>query len=179
MTRFLFLLASARSGGNTETLARRAAAALPIEAAQDWRDLSAPALPLFHDRRHNDSYGPPDPVAADLLAATRAASDLVFVCPLYWYGLPAPAKLYLDHWSHWMRIDPTFRPGFQHKRIWLVMTHSGSSPQEIAPAVDCVRLSAQYMGARFRGTLLGFANAPGQIHQDSAALLAADRFFAA
>ncbi len=176
---FLFLLSSARRGGNTETLARRAAAALPARVGQDWRDLNSPGLPAFRDRRHGDHYDPPEPAAQALRTATEVATDLVFVCPLYWYGLPAPAKLYLDHWSHWMRLGTGFREGMAGKRIWLVMTHSGSRPEEIAPAVDCLRHSASYMKAAFMGTLLGFANAPGEILADAAALAAADRFFTA
>lgn len=176
---FLFLLSSARPQGNTLTLARVAAESLPPGTTQEWRDLTDPALPAFHDRRHGDRYGPPDPVAAGLMQATLAATDLVFAAPLYWYGLPAPAKLYLDHWSHWMRIDPGFKPAMAAKRIWLILTHSGSTPEEIAPAVDCVRFSARYMGATFAGTLLGYCNAPGEILADARALAAARTFFAA
>lgn len=176
---FLFLLSSARPDGNTLTLARAAAESLPAGATQVWRDLTDPALPAFHDRRHGDRYGPPEPVAAALMQDTLAATDLVLAAPLYWYGLPAPAKLYLDHWSHWMRFDAGFKPAMAAKRIWLILTHSGSTPEEIAPAVDCVRFSARYMKASFAGTLLGYANAPGEILADTAALTQARRFFAA
>jgi NAD(P)H-dependent FMN reductase len=177
--RFLFVKSSARPDGNTEALARFAAASLPADTVQDWRDLTAPALPPFHDRRHGDSYSAPDPVAADVMQATMAASDIVFVAPLYWYGLPAPAKLYLDHWSHWMRLpDSGFKPAMAGKRIWLVMAHSGSGPAEIAPAVDTLRLSAAYLHASFAGALLADCNAPGEFRADAAAMAAAPRFFA-
>ncbi len=176
----LFLLSGGRPGGNTETLARRAAAALPPDAVQTWRDLSQPLLPAFHDRRHGDRYGPPEGTAAACLAETMAASDIVVVAPLYWYGLPAPAKLYLDHWSHWMRLPETgFKAAMPAKRVWLVLAHSGSTPDQIRPAEDCLRFSAEYMGARFMGSLIGYANAPGEILSDAGALAAADRFFPA
>ena len=176
--RFLFLLSSARSGGNSETLARTAAAALPASTAQDWRNLNDPALPAFHDLRHGASYGPPNTVAADLASATILATDLVMVAPLYWYGLPAPAKLYLDHWSHWMRRPELgFKAAMASKRMWLVMAHSGSSPAEIAPAVATLRLSAEYLSMIWAGVLLGDANAPGDIQRDQAALTRAAHFF--
>ncbi|MDE3078860.1 MAG: NAD(P)H-dependent oxidoreductase, partial [Paracoccaceae bacterium] len=135
--RFLFLKASARTGGNTEALAR--AAALPDGAEAVWRDLTQPALPPFEDLRHGAGYGAPEAHAAVLSDETRRASDIVFVAPLYWYGLPAPAKLYLDHWSHWMRLDDGFKAAMAEKTIWLVMAHSGSSPEQIRPAVDSLR----------------------------------------
>lgn len=177
MRQFLFLQASARSGGNAASLARLAAEAL-TDAAQDWRDLTDPALPPFTDLRHGASYGAPGPVAEDLARATLAASDLVFVAPLYWYGLPAPAKLYLDHWSHWMRVPGLdFTARMAGKRMWLVMSHAGSAPAEIAPAVEGLKLAAAYLGMVWGGTLLVDANAPGQWRDDGAALAQARGFF--
>lgn len=178
--RFLFLVSSAREGGNTEALARRAAAALPAEVPRVWRDLSRPSLPVFEDRRHAGAYDPPEGAAAKAMAEHLAATDIVFVAPLYWYGLPAPAKLCLDHWSHWMRLPGSdFRAAMAAKTLWLVMVHSGSEPEEIAAGVDCLRFSARYMKMRWGGLLLGYANRPGEIAADGAALAAAERFFTA
>lgn len=177
MRRYLFLQSSARPGGNAEAVARLAAAHLTSEA-QDWRDLTSPALQPFQDLRHGAVYGPPEGVALDLVTATLAATDLVMVAPLYWYGLPAPAKLYLDHWSHWMRLpDLNFKPLMQQKTMWLVMAHASSSPEEIAPAVETLRLASAYLGMAWGGTLLVDANAPGAWAEDKAALMQAEGFF--
>lgn len=80
---------------------------------QQWLHLLDFPLPDFVDLRHNGAFQPPVGDARLLLEATLNATDLVLVAPLYWYGLPAPAKLYLDPWSGWLRI-----PGidFQKKR---------------------------------------------------------------
>jgi hypothetical protein len=97
----LFLLCSAREGGNSELPARRAAASLPPEVKQRWLRLRGLPLPPFDDIRHEEGAVYPEPEGAGLTLpeATPACSDLVFVAPLYWYGLPAAAKLYPDHWS--------------------------------------------------------------------------------
>lgn len=178
---FLFLTSSGRPDGNTEALARAAAAALPAGTTQRWRDLSAPMLPPFHDLRHGgESYAPPEGAAAELMAETLAATDIVVVAPLYWYGLPAPAKLYLDHWSHWMRLPGLgFRAAMEAKTLWGVVVHSGSTPEQIAPAVEALRFSAEYMPMRWGGALLGYANRPGEIAADAEALAQARTFFAA
>ena len=111
--RFAFLIASTREGGNSEVLARRAAATLPPHVVQQWLRLSDLPLPPFEDVRHVEggSYPPPTGNAATLLEATLGATDLVFAAPLYWYGVPASLKLYLDHWSGWMRV-----PGLEFSR---------------------------------------------------------------
>jgi NAD(P)H-dependent FMN reductase len=177
--RFLFLLASARSGGNSEILARLAAEALPTEVLQDWRDLRNANLPPFEDLRHAGEYGPVEGVSADLAEATLAATDIVFVAPLYWYGLPSLAKLCLDHWTHWMRAPGLdFKAHMANKTLWLVMAHSGSNAEQIATGVDTLRFSANYLSMRWGGALLGDANAPGDIAHDDAALQAAKTFFA-
>lgn len=185
--RFLFLQSSARDDGNAQGLARLAAAGLPADTDQEWRDLARAPLPPFEDHRHDggaDSgpqggYGKLTGLSRALAEATLAASDLVFVAPLYWYGLPAPAKLYLDHWSHWLRAPGLeFKARMAGKRMWLVMAHSGSSPAEIAPALDGLKLSAAYMGMIWAGALLVDANRPGDWRQDAAAVAAAAGFFA-
>lgn len=175
--KFLFLVSSARGEGNTVSLARQAAQSLPADATQDWRDLTG-ALPAFEDHRHDAGYGPLAPQAVTLAEATMACTDLVFVAPLYWYGLPAPAKLYLDHWSHWMRRpELDFKTRMRGKNVWLVMAHSGSTPAEIAPALDSLRLSAEYLAMHWRGALLTDANAPGDWQKDEAARTRATQFF--
>ena len=179
---FLFLQSSARPEGNSLGLARLAASFLPESAGLIWRDLNDPALPPFHDRRHGSgiAYGPPEAGAAELAAQTLEATDIVFVAPLYWYGLPAPAKLYLDHWSHWLRLpDLNFKARMAGKTLWLVMAHAGSTPEEIAPAIGTLHGSANYMSLKWGGVLLADANAPGGWRKDQSALAAARHFFAA
>ena len=178
--RFLFLLSSARQGGNTQSMARAAAAGLADSVAQDWCDLTKATLPAFEDLRHGASYGPLAAPLADLANRTMLASDIVFVAPLYWYGLPAPAKLYLDHWSHWMRLpDLGFKSRMAAKRAWLIMAHAGSSEAEIAPARDGLRLATAYLGMVWGGALLADANAPGDWQKDPRTISAAAQFFAA
>lgn len=100
--------------------------------------------------------------------------------PLYWFSPFTAAKLYLDHWSHWMRLpDLNFKPLMWEKTMWLVMAHASSSPEEIAPAVGTLRLSAEYLGMAWGGALLVDANAPGAWAEDTAAVERAKGFFPA
>src|SRR5690242_3664785 len=97
--RFLFLVASARREGNTETLARIAASSLPSDIEQQWIHLDEFPLERFEDIRHHAGKNNPWPLPRGnekyLLEATLAATDIVFVTPLYWYSLPSSAKLYI------------------------------------------------------------------------------------
>ena len=117
--RFLFVLASARHDGNTERLTRTAAAALPTDAGQLWIRLSDTPLAPFHDIRHDTpNYPTPEGHERTLADATLMATDLVIAAPLYWYSLPASAKLYLNYWTAWMRVaDLEFKKRMEGKRM--------------------------------------------------------------
>jgi multimeric flavodoxin WrbA len=178
--RFLFLLASARPEGNTELLTRRAADQLPAGVEQRWLRLSELALPPFVDARHDEAgYAQPEGHAKTLLDATLWATDLVIASPLYWYSVSADAKLYLDHWVSWMRLpEAGFKPSMAAKTLWgvSVLTTEDHAPAD--PLVATLRLSADYLKMRWGGALLGTANKPGQILEDTGALGRAKTFFA-
>lgn len=178
--RFLFLVASSRVDGNSEQLARLAAgASLPPGAEQRWLRLGDHPLPPFEDLRHTGDGSFPEPHGHErtLLDATLEATDLVFVAPLYWYSLPTSAKLYLDHWSAWLRLpDRAFRASMAGGTIWAVTALAGEE-DKAAPLIGTLRLTADYMGMRWGGALLGNATQPGDVLRDDRALVAAKSFF--
>ena len=176
--RFLFLLSSTRRQGNSEQLAHAAAHSLPAGAEPQWLRLLDHPLPDFVDRSREGPYPPPTGNARLLLDATLRATDLVLVAPLYWYALPVPAKLYLDHWSAWLRTpELAFREQMQGKTFWAIVASAGSRA-EAQPLEDTLKLSAQYMRMPWGGLLLGNGARPGDIQQDAAALREAATFFA-
>jgi multimeric flavodoxin WrbA len=180
---FLFLVASARQPGavgNTEWLARRAAASLPAGAGSEWLYLNETDIAQFEDLRHVDAgtYPMPEGGARKLLEATLAATDLVVVTPLYWYSFPNRLKLYLDHWSAWMRVPGLdFKARMAGRRMWAITT-SGSR-EKTQPMFDSLKLCAEFMAMRWQGALWGAGGPPGAVEKDAAAIAAAERFFAA
>ena len=165
--RVLFLLSSARTGGNAERLAGRVASGLGPDDVQDWQDLARPSLPGFEDLR--PSAAPPTGRLADLARAVMAADDVVFAAPVYWYALPAPAKLFLDHWSGWLDLPGMgFADALRGKRLWLITTRADPDPQVAEPVERMMRMTAQWLGMDWRGALHGVADAPGEIAQDAA-----------
>lgn len=178
---FLFVLASARRDGNTETLARRAAAGLPDRMPQRWLHLSDFPLPAFEDIRHVSGVRYTEPTGNErvLFDATMEASDLVVASPLYWYSVSATAKLYLDHWTHWLhnpQLD--FKARMRRKTLWGISTISEEDPAKADPLIGTLRLTAEYLGMRWGGALLGYGNRPGQVCDDVGALAKAPAFFA-
>ncbi|WP_435258860.1 flavodoxin family protein [Thioclava sp. FR2] len=159
MRNFLFLLSSGRRNGNSECLARRAA----IEGSdQTWVDLSDLSLPAFRDRR---PYAPQeDAVIMGLFSDLCRATDIVFVAPVYWYALPAPAKLLIDHWSGFLDSpDLSFKDRIAGKRLWLISTRADPNPAVPSAMEAMLRQSGGWLGMAWGGALHGVGDAPGDI----------------
>lgn len=180
MSQFLFLNGSTRTAeqtGNTVTLARLAAQALPADAGQTWIDLARLAIPPFEDLRHSlGAYPAPTGDARTLLDATLAATDLVLVSPVYWFSIPSPLKTYLDHWSGWLRVPGLdFKTKMAGKKLWVITT-SGDRAKAQA-MFDSYRLCADFLSLSWQGELWGKGGAPDAVLADASACAAAKEFF--
>jgi multimeric flavodoxin WrbA len=178
--RFLFVLGSTRVDGNSERLARAAAAQLPTRVAQRWARLLDDPLPPFFDTRHSSGYPAPAGAGLRWVEATLAATDLVIVTPVNWYSVSWPIKLYLDHMSGWMRVpELTFAARMAGRSLWAVVVDADDQAAgSAAPVVDALRRTADYLQMRWRGALIGHADRPGDLAADRPALAAAATFFA-
>ncbi|MEE4541919.1 NAD(P)H-dependent oxidoreductase [Streptomyces sp. V4-01] len=177
---FLFLLGSTRRDGNTELLARRAAEQLPQGVPQRWLHLSELPLPSFTDHRHDDRtrWTLPEGHGATLLDATLTATDLVIASPLYWYAVSTSVKQYLDHWSGWLRAPGVdFRARMAGRTLWGVSALADEDLSAADPLIGTLNRTADYMGMRFGGVLLGYGNRPGDVLRDEEALRRAKTFF--
>ncbi|MET7601397.1 NAD(P)H-dependent oxidoreductase [Streptomyces avermitilis] len=178
--RFLFVLGSSRSNGNTELLARAAAEQLPGDVEQQWISLAGHRLPDFGDQRHDTDHGrPEDDELALLLDATVAATDVVIASPLYWYSVSSHTKRYLDHWSDWLRVPGLdFKKTMAGRNLWGVTALAADEPSVADPLAGTLNNTAAYLGMRFGGVLLGNGSAPGDVRKDTEALTRAKTFFA-
>lgn len=177
---YLFLTTSTREPGhigNTEWLARQAAAALPEGSTQTWHHLARMALPPFVDQRHTTgTYAAPEGDMKTLLDATLAATDIVFVAPVYWYSIPSPLKTYLDHWSGWMRVPgQPFKEPMAAKTLHLITTSGDRAKAQ--PMIDSVQLCAQFLSMHWAGALWGKGGPPDAVQADAAAVQAAASYF--
>lgn len=179
---FLFLLGSARDGGNTESLARHAANGLPPGTAQRWLRLSELPLPGYRDTRH-DQAGQHEvrewPAGNErlLLDSTLYATDLVIATPLYWYTVSASVKQYLDCWVWWMDTPQAqFKARMRGKTMWVISVLS-EEPERAGSMVDTLRQCAIYLGMRWGGVLAGNGSRPGDVLCDTGALARAETFF--
>jgi multimeric flavodoxin WrbA len=176
--RVLFVLGSSRAEGNSELLARRAAASLPRGTQSTWLALRDLTLRDFADLRHVGDGSAPVPEGDEklLFEATTAATEVVIVSPLYWYSVSSAVKRYLDHWAGWMRVPGAgFVEAMAGKTLWSVTVCAGDADRA-QPLVDMLRHSAEFLRMQWGGALLGNGSAPGDVLHDADALAAAQTF---
>ncbi|OYU18295.1 MAG: flavodoxin [Rhodobacteraceae bacterium PARR1] len=176
MRQVLFLCSSARPQGNARLLAERAAAGLGQDVGQDWIDLAALPLPAFHDCRPHGH--PPEGALATVWQAMALSTDIVFVAPVYWYALPAPAKLLLDHWSGWLDAPGMgFADRMRGKRLWLITARADPDPTVVAPIEAMLHRAATWLNMAWGGALHGIGDAAGDVLTDADTLSRAPGFF--
>lgn len=180
--RFLFVLGSHRSNGNTELLARQAAAQLPADVEQEWISLAEHPLPDYDDLRHGVGHATrPEEGGnlARLYEATLAATDIVIASPVYWFSLSSRTKRYLDHWTAWLYVpDVDFKAAMAGRTLWAVTASAGDPSRVAEPLVGTLNNLAAYMEMNFGGVLSGNGTAPGDVLTDTDALARAKTFFA-
>ncbi|MEX0170455.1 NAD(P)H-dependent oxidoreductase [Streptomyces sp. LMG1-1-1.1] len=175
---FLFVLGSSRADGNSELLARAAAAHLPSDVPQRWVDLNELSLPDFQDGRHESADRRPGDTEELLRRATLEATDVVIVSPLYWYSLSAQTKRYLDYWSGWLNVPGSdFKTRMAGHTLWGVTAMAHDEHEVADGLVTSLSHSAAYLRMHFGGVLKGTASRPGDIHSADQALIRAKTFF--
>ncbi|MEV4426939.1 flavodoxin family protein [Streptomyces sp. R-07] len=175
---FLFVLGSSRSDGNTEILARAAAAQLPADVPQRWVDLNELPLPDFQDGRHESADRRAGETEELLRRATVEATDIVIASPLYWYTLSAQTKRYLDYWSGWLNVPGSdFKERMAGGTLWGVTALAHGEHEVADGLVTALNHSAAYLRMRFGGVLTGTGSRPGRVRADEQAMLRAKTFF--
>jgi hypothetical protein len=91
----------------------------------------------------------------------------------------ASTKLYLDHWSAWMRLEGVdFKARMAGKTLWAITALSDEDWSGAQPLIDTLRLSADYMKMNWGGVLLGYGNRPRDVLLDAPSMDRAENFFA-
>ncbi len=141
------LLASARSDGNTATLAKAVFARLENATLLNVGNLSI--APFSYDNAHeNDDF----PDLAEVMASARA---LVFASPVYWYSMSAQMKTMFDRMTDMTRFYKPLGKALAGKAMFTISTGSGPA------APDSFTQPFADTAAYFNMTWGGGLHAPG------------------
>ncbi|BCU53133.1 multimeric flavodoxin WrbA [Staphylococcus auricularis] len=169
------LYGGSRPDGNTVQLTQKA-----LEGHDyNWIDLTEYHFNPVRDYRHNDKeihdytedYKP-------VLDQMLASDVVIFASPIYWYSISASLKAFIDLWSETM-LDPEYedfkeRMGRIEFRLILV---GGDCPKVKGnPCIKQMQYTLAYIGGELTHYIIGTAERPGDIMQDSYALERAEEW---
>lgn len=174
----LFILASARRHGNAERLARNAAESLPHDVQQTWIRLSELSLPPFEDLRHSYTGTTLHRAVTSEPCWIQLWLRQISCLSHRSIGLPASAKLYLDHWRGWLRIPGVdFKQRMAGKTLWLISSYERHRSRNLCPtfwhAATNGKLFAHALGRRGSG----FRKSAGDVLNDADALRSSPQLF--
>jgi multimeric flavodoxin WrbA len=167
----LILIGSPRRDGNSAVLAE--AVRRGAEAAGTRTQLC-----LLDDcitRLLHDTRNPREGVAEDgyeelFLERFLPADGVVFCTPVYWYGMSAQTKAFLDRsFEYYVASHPRHDDvlaGMQHKRIGLCVASEESYPGVALGIVHQLQEFARYTHSSFVGVVHGVGNRRGEVVDD-------------
>jgi multimeric flavodoxin WrbA len=177
----LVLVGSPRRAGNSAALAaavqrgaERAGAHVRVRFIDDFltsflRDCRACRLPT-------GECAIDDGFRAVFFEEFLPAAAVVFCSPVYWYGLSAQTKAFLDRTfcyyaaSHPRSSEVIAR--MSHKRIGLTLSSEETYPGAVLGIVHQLQEFARYTHSEFVGSVRGVGNSRGEVARDPAHPLA-------
>ena len=171
----LIISGSSRKNGNTETLAKEAAAQYNGEVK--WIHLREKNVKQIVDERHEEAgFTPVNDDHHDLVEKMLQADVLLFATPVYWYGMSGYMKTFIDRWSQAMRDeDLDFKTRIKNKPSYLIICGGNEISIKGIPLVLQFRHTFEFLSMDFKKYFIGEARRPGDILSDTHQLAQAKR----
>jgi multimeric flavodoxin WrbA len=153
---------SIRDKGNSETLADIALQDLDVTKVflRDYH-----INPISTQRHEDDDY--------QMLIRKQVLADvLLFVTPVYWYGMSSLLKLYIDRWSETLRDPalPDFREKMRAKEVHLI-TVGGDEPYiKAVPMIQQMHFICDFLQMNFGSYVIGKGDKIGDVLTDKRAM---------
>ena len=170
----LALLGSPRKGGNSDTLAEEFLKGAKEEGAETEKVY----LDDFHIRPIGEVADTPaervDTRADDdflkVFEKFLAADVVCFASPVYWQGVTAQLKCFIDRFSAYA-MKPQYRETIRGKVYAVIATFAGKG--EGHWVLDSLRASVDFIGGKYAGEVSVQAREKGAVKSDAAAISAA------
>ncbi len=172
----IILIGSPRKGGNTELLADA--------FLEGVREAGGDGEKIFVDDLNIHPIGPVGDVLSErvdvhadddflpTLERVLAADILVFGAPVYWQGLPAQLKAFVDRWSCYY-VNPLLVDGMKGKIFAALVAHGAPDPHHHKWVTDPIQVWAAHFEAPWAGHVSVVAQKQGLVASKPEALAAA------
>jgi len=128
------------------------------------------------DKRHTaEGFSPVDDDYHEIITQVMEHDILLFVTPLYWYGMSGHMKNFVDRWSHSLRDQRyDFKGAMKGKKAFAIIVGGDSARVKGLPLVQQFQYIFDFMSMEFCGYLIGQGSKPGDVMKDGVGLSAAE-----
>lgn len=161
----LVIYGSSRPNGNTEQLAKIMLDQLNTEDVYLRDKKITPITDLRHDpegfSRVNDNY-------YEIAEKMFVHDEILFVNPVYWYGMSGYMKVFIDRWSESLaNREIHFKEKMKGKKMYVLAVGGDDPKVKALPLIMQFKHTFDFVGASFEDYVIGKANRPGDILSDS------------
>ncbi|MEN6302502.1 MAG: flavodoxin family protein [Armatimonadia bacterium] len=172
----IVLIGTPRHGGNTDLLADAFLEGLR-EAGGDGEKVFVDELNIRPIGEMGDKMSERVDTRADddflpTLERVLAADILVFGSPVYWQGLPAQLKAFVDRWSAYY-VNPLLLDGMRGKVFAALVPHGAPDPDHHKWVTDPIQVWAAHFDAPWAGHVSAVAQRKGAVADQPEVLQAA------
>ncbi|MDZ5713125.1 flavodoxin family protein [Jeotgalibacillus haloalkalitolerans] len=163
----LIISGSSREHSNSEYFAEKAAATYQGEVK--WIRLRELTIHQIHDQRHDSNgFDPVDDDHAEVVKAMLDADEVLFVTPLYWYGMSGYMKTFIDRWSQAMRQpELNFKERIAGKPGSLITCGGDQVDLKGLPLILQFKHIFDFTGMDFKKYFIGEARKPGDAEKSN------------
>lgn len=166
--KILALFGSSRRNGNSEILTEKVLEGIDYTPVY----LAEHSIHPIEDKRHTaEGFSPVNDDYDAIIQQVLSHDILIFVTPVYWFGMSGQMKTFIDRWSQSLRDKRfDFKAEMRKKKAYVIVTGGDDPKVEALPLIQQFKLIFDYMPMPFIDYVIGKGNKPGDVLQDPAAL---------
>lgn len=172
--KLLTIYGSSRKNGNSEALAKKVLENLNQEHVHEIHVMDYHVEQLIDERHSVQGFLPIDDDYERLAQQMMNSEAILFVTPLYWYGMSGKLKNVIDRWTQSLRsTDYDFKEKMKEKKMYVVVVGGKTAPLTALPLVQQFHLISQFMQMEFSGYVIGKGVKPLEVLEDEDSILQA------
>jgi len=172
--KLITIYGSSRKGGNSEALAKIALEQLDNNTYKEIFLLDYNINPIIDERHTEQGFNHVKDDYEELITDILNYDAILFVTPLYWFGMSGRLKNFIDRFSQSLRSPHyDFKESMEGKKVYLIIVGGTMASITALPLVQQFQLITQFMNMEFSGYLIGKGIKPLEVLDDEDSIIAA------
>ncbi|GBF10412.1 flavodoxin family protein [Tepidibacillus sp. HK-1] len=172
--KLLTLYGSSRKNGNSESLTKVLLQELNKEDYHEIYLMNYHIKPIVDKRHSEEGFQPVEDDYEEIAQKMLNHQAVLFVTPLYWYGMSGHLKNFIDRWTGSLRSkEYDFKEIMKGKKMYVLIVGGPASPLTGLPLVQQFQLISQFLQMEFAGYVIGKGVKPKEVLEDEDSILAA------